>query len=282
MHMRPMRVEDIDYALTQANLEGWAYTHPEFERIFRLPHRGCLVWDEGSPAGFVTSVQCGGTAVIGHLVVSAGSRGRKVGRTLLDGCLAELDAGGVESVLLFSTAQGERLYRSCGFRPTRRVISYGISATGLGERVPPTCTCILPEDLDEVCSIDERVFGDDRRAVLEDLYGGDPDMCFKSVTEGRITGYVFGRRTPMGSDIGPWTSVTGSPADAAGLVTSVLSVQPGGRFDLGLFEDSPLAMGALEGFPCVKRFDVLLMVKGEDRYPADAEGALGIAAFELG
>lgn len=282
MTIRPISADDVDFALALTNVEGWAYSRPEFERILRLPHEGSLVWIDGPPAGFVTSVQFGGTAVIGHLVVSSEFRGKKVGRSLLEECLGCLDSMGIRSVLVFSTAQGRSLYESCGFRPTRRVVSYGISDAPHGRRHVPVCPNLLPEDLDEVCAVDEEVFGDDRTIVLEDLYNGHPGFCFKTEEAGRISGYVFVRSTPIGLDIGPWVSLTGSPEDAERLIAAALSVQPGGRFDMGFFGDCPLAMGALGGYPCVKRFDVQLMVRGEDRYPSSAKGALGIAAFELG
>lgn len=282
MTIRRMTEEDIGFALALSNLEGWAYSATEFEQMFRFPHEGSLVWEEGSPAGFITSVQCGTTATIGHLVVSTEARGRNIGRRLLEASLAEIDSLDIESVLLFSTAQGERLYSSFGFRPSRGVVSYGVSTASRGVTAAPICPQLSPEDLDEACSIDERVFGDDRGDLLETLYRGHPGMCFKKVSQGRLTGYVFVRDTPIGPNIGPWASVTGSPDDAAQLLASALSVRPASRFDMGLFRDIPLAMRLVEGYQCVKRFDVMMMVRGADRYPRREDGALGIAAFELG
>jgi len=278
--MRVMVKDDIDFAIGLTDQEGWAYTRPEFERILRLPHVGSLVWDDDGPLGFVTSVQYGDSAAIGHLVVSGEARGKKVGRRLLEASLRELDNSGIRSILLYATSAGEPLYKSCGFKALRDVVSYGF-------RVEPRKSLrrnemLSSKDLQEVCELDGGLFGDDRSELLKELFRGHPDSCFKTVRDGRITGYVFGRRTPLGGDIGPWCSVTGSVDDALGLVNSVLDYFKGERVELGFFDDVPLARSILEGCEPLKQFSVKLMVRGDVRYPRERTGVLGIAGFELG
>ena len=278
--MRAMVKDDIDFAVGLTDQEGWAYTRPEFERILRLQHAGSLVWDDEGQLGFVTSVQYGDSAVIGHLVVSGEARGRKVGRRLLEASLREIDDAGVTSVLLYATSAGERLYESCGFRAIRDVVSYGFCVCP-GEDARG-CEMLSSGDLSEVCELDEELFGADRSKLLRELHGEHPDLCFKTVRDGRVTGYVFGRRTALGGDIGPWCSVTGSIDDALGLIDSVLSCFSGERVDLGFFGDVPLARSVLEDSEALKQFSVKLMVRGAVRYPKERVGALGIAGFELG
>lgn len=278
--MRPMDEGDIEFALRLTDNEGWAYTQSEFERILRLPHMGCYVWEEDEPIGFVTSVQFGVTAVIGHLVVAAEARGRKVGRHLLEASLRELDSEGIESVLVFSTISGERLYPSFGFRRHRSVVSYGLMASNRSQS--PRCPALASTDMADVCRIDEAVFGDDRSALLRELWREHPDLCFKTETDGELSGFIFGRRTPLGGDFGPWCSTTGSHEDARDLVQSVLSCFRGERVDTGFFDDSPVARSVIQDTEAVKRFSVSLMVRGDDRYPSERSGALGIAGFELG
>ena len=278
--MRAMTEGDIGFALELTDREEWAYSRNEFERMFRLPHSGCLVWDEGSPSAFVTGVQYGRTAVISHLVVSGESRGRNIGRRLLEASLGELDKLGMESVLLFSTSSGERLYRSLGFCNLRDVVSYGFRVgDDLGGR---RCAGVQPEDMEEVCALDSCLFGDDRSLLLNELYAEHPDLCFKTVDGGRVTGFAFGRRTPLGGDIGPWASTSGHDEDASSLLRSVLDGFRGERVDVGFFDDVPLAMSLLDGQRREKEFRVKLMVRGGVRYPAVPQGVLGIAGFELG
>ena len=278
--MREMVEGDIDFVLGLTDREGWGYSRPELERVLRLSHLGCHVLEEDGPAGFITSIQFGETAVIGHLVVSAEARGRKVGRRLLEGTLSELDAAGTRSVVVFSTPAAERLYRSCGFRHSRPLVSMGFTVGE--EEGRPSCSRLANDDLAEVCALDEEVFGDDRSGLLKELYGEYPDLCYKDVHGGDITGYVLARRNPLGGDLGPMCSTTGSPEDALSLMESVLHRFRGERLDLGFFDDVPVLRPLMESRTSIKRIPVRLMVRGDDRYGADRVGALGIAGFELG
>ncbi|MEW5747231.1 MAG: GNAT family N-acetyltransferase [Candidatus Thermoplasmatota archaeon] len=278
--MRRLTEEDLDFALELTDREGWGYSRPELERVLRMSSMGSYLWDEGGPSGFVASLHYGRTAVIGHLVVSEVSRGRKVGRKLLEASLADFDRAGFGSVVVFSTPAAERLYHSCGFERTRQLVSYGFIVEGRGTSSP--CERLLPEDLREVCGIDARVFGDDRSQFIEGLFREYPDLCYKVRRGGRITGYCLGRRNPLGGDLGPLASLSPSPEDALALVDTFLGGFAGRRVDLGFFDDVPYLRSFMGSCASVKRIPVRMMVRGEDRYSAAESGALGIAGFELG
>ena len=278
--MRRLTEEDLDFALELTNREGWGYSRPELERVLRLSRLGSYVWDEGGSSGFISSLHYGRTAVIGHLVVSEESRGRKVGRKLLEKALDDFDGAGFGSVVVFSTPAAERLYHSCGFERTRQLVSYGFMVEGREASSP--CERLLPEDLGEVCGIDTRIFGDDRSPFIEGLFREYPDLCYKVRRGDRIAGYCLGRRNPLGGDLGPLASLSPSPEDALALVDTFLGNFVGRRVDLGFFDDVPYLRSFMGSYASVKRIPVRLMVRGENRYSAEEAGALGIAGFELG
>jgi GNAT superfamily N-acetyltransferase len=278
--MRRLVEADIDFVLELTDREGWGYTRPELERLLRMSSMGSYLWDEGGPSGFVAALHFGGSAVIGQLIVSEASRGKKVGRRLLEAALDDFDRAGVSSVVVFSTPAAEALYSSCGFKRSRPVVSYGFTVEG---PVPhATCPRLLRQDLGEACAIDREIFGDDRSPLLEGLFGEYPHLCYKSVRGGRMTGYCFGRRNPLGGDLGPMASVTSSPDNARALIDSVLQNFVGERVDLGFFDDVPFLRSFMDSRKSVKRIPVRMMVRGDDRYSAERTGALGIAGFELG
>ncbi len=278
--MRRLTEGDLDFALELTDREGWGYSRPELERVLRMSSMGSYLWDEGGPSGFIASLHYGRTAVIGHLVVSEESRGRKVGRMLLETALGDFDRAGFSSVVVFSTPAAERLYHSCGFERTRHLVSYGFIVEGCG--TSPPCERLLPEDLGEVCEIDKNVFGDGRSPFIEGLFREYPDLCYKVQRGGRITGYCLGRRNPLGGDLGPLTSLSPSPEDALALIGSFLGNFLGRRVDLGFFDDVPYLRSLMESYASVKRIPVRMMVRGDGRYSAGLAGALGIAGFELG
>lgn len=280
VEMRRLVEDDIGSILELTECEGWGYSYPEMERVLRISRLGCHLWDEGPDSGFVTGVHFGDTAVIGHLVVSKEARGRKVGRRLLQAALDDFDGAGMKSVVVFSTPSAEALYHSCGFVRSREVVSYGFTVEG--SRSAAVCPRLQAEDLGEVSTIDRELFGDDRSALLEGLFSEYPGLCYKTVKGDRVTGYAFGRRSPMGGDLGPLVSTSTDPDDARALMDSVMHDFVGERLDMGLFNDVPLMRSFMYSHTSVKRIPVRMMVRGEDRYGAGRVGALGIAAFELG
>jgi hypothetical protein len=55
-----------------------------------------------------------------------------------------------------------------------------------------------------ISEIDRRAFGGDRSFFLERRLGLAPELAWLKVSDGRIAGYVFGRRLPDLAWAGPW------------------------------------------------------------------------------
>ncbi len=261
------------------NEEQWAYSSVEIERVLSLSKDMCYVWEDEELRGFVTSLAYSSTAIIGHLLVTAENRGSGIGKGLLEHALSVLDSSGIESVIVFSTEDGSGLYERMGFSKGPKAVSYGMNVTGPISRLPGAKP-VLPEDLDEIATIDEHMFGDSRANLMERLYVEHPGLCHKIVNEnGMIDGYIFARKTPIGGDIGPWVCRT---PDANNLLSSVLSSFEGSRVDMGYFEDNPNIRSIIELHTPVKNFSVRLMIRGLPRYTGDLTRVFGIAGFELG
>ncbi len=276
--IRTMRTSDIDFVLNATNQVRWAYSRVEIERVLSLSKGLSYVWEDEELRGLITSMIHSSTAIIGHLLVTAGNRGVGIGRSLLEHVLSILDSSGIESVITFSTEDGTSLYERMGFSKGPKVVSYGMNVTGPFPRLTTT-EPVFPDDLDEVAAIDERLFGDSRANLLENLHADNPDLCRKTVNGGVIDGYIFARRTPLGGDIGPWICRT---HDAHHLLSSVLSSFDGMRVDMGYFEDNPNIRRIIDSHAQVKNFDVRMMTRGLPRYTGDLTRVFGIAGFELG
>ena len=112
--------EDIQDALSLINIEGWNYSSEEIERMLNLDPGGSFLYGDKPPLAVVTCVTYGLTGVIGHLVVSRSARGQKIGRAMLQKAIDYCDSQGVDSILLYATDEGARLYERFGFRTLRR------------------------------------------------------------------------------------------------------------------------------------------------------------------
>ena len=281
-----MELGDVGLAIELINKEGWGHTRIDIERILTLSPESNLMWEsDGVARGFVTSLVYERSAMVGHVLVSKESRGRQIGKGLIKSLLEILDSNGMESVILYATEDGARLYRGFGFKETNELFSVGLLIReSVRETLEQECEKVQEPDLDELVDMDAMTFGDRRPNLMRRLYSDFPEHCFKLERSGETIGFICGRRTPIGFDIGPWICMSGAEKDATSLLSSVIRSFPaGGRVDLSPFCDNSLAMKILSGHYQYKPAErVKLMVRGEALYRHDRDKVFGAAGFELG
>lgn len=287
MPARKMAKDDVGFAVSLIRSEGWGHTRVDLERILDLSPEGSLVWeDEDGPCGFITSVRYGHTAMIGHLLVSSGSRGRNIGRSLVDTLLDDIDSMGIESCMLYATADGGRLYRQFGFKDSvHELVAVGLFLKDSERKALEShCSPLGDDDLAELVLLDAALFGDDRTVITKRLFREFPEHAFKLERSGDIAGYILGRRTPIGFDIGPWYCLTDSGEDAAVLLDAALRSLPcGGRVDISPFASNTHVPRIIARFRKYRKAErVKLMIRGEQRYTSDSDKVFGVTGFELG
>lgn len=278
-----MEHRDIQQALTLINREGWNYSSEEIERMLRLDPSGSFFFDDGPSQAVVTCVSYSHTGVIGHLVVSKPARGQRIGRAMLQRAIDYLEGQGVDSIILYATEEGARLYDKFGFKSIRRAhCTFANTFQKTGLRVSMMCELVKPRDTAEIIEIDRKIFGDDRTKVMKMLLSEFPQHSFKLERNGRIIGFSLGRATPQGFDLGPWNCLTGSIVEAESLLYATMSSFGPGTMFLGIFADNLQAMKIAGGLSKIKTWQTTLMIRGKDRYSSHIENVFGVAAFELG
>ena len=286
MPVRNMELGDVGLAIELINKEGWGHTRIDIERILTLSPESNLMWEsDGVARGFVTSLVYERSAMVGHVLVSKESRGHQIGTGLIKNLLEILDSTGIESVILYATEDGARLYRGFGFKETNELFAVGLLIReSVRETLEQECEKVQEADLNELVNMDAMTFGDRRPNLMRRLYRDFPEHSFKLERSGKTIGFVCGRRTPIGFDIGPWICMSGAEKDATSLLSSVIRSFPaGGRVDLSPFSDNSLAMKILSGHYQYKPAErVKLMVRGEALYRHDRDKVFGAAGFELG
>jgi len=287
LSVRKMTLGDLGFALSLIRKEGWGHTRIDLERMLSLTPDGSYVWEsDGISRGFITSLRYQNTAMIGHLIVSSDSRGRQVGKRLVNSLLEDADSAGIASVMLYATTDGDRLYSQFGFADSGHdLVAVGL-LVGQEERraLKSKCSLVQEGDLAEVISQDRETFGDDRSGLITRLYREFPEHCFKVERSGELVGFIFGRRTPIGFDIGPWICTPNNNEDAEALLHSVIHSFPcGGRADISPFLENHDVRGIIDKFhhyrkaACVK-----LMIRGSPRYAGNRGRVFGVAGFEVG
>lgn len=281
--IRQLGADDLDFALALTWAEGWCYTRGELERMLKLDPQGSFLYEEDKPLGFITCVTYGRTGVVGHLVVSKAVRGRRIGHSLISKAIDYMSGKGADSMLLYATEDGAKLYLKHGFRVLREVSCIHVDNKPKPAQDPMRrCSKVLRKDLGQIIAMDASLFGDDRSRLIELLYDEFPQHAFKIEEGGRVTGFCFARITDTGFDLGPWSCVSGSRADADSLFRAVLSSIGKGTVYLGIFPENRDAVELVGALPVVRHWRTQLMTRGAERFGTGVEKVYGLAAFELG
>ncbi|MBC5823680.1 MAG: GNAT family N-acetyltransferase [Candidatus Eremiobacteraeota bacterium] len=192
-----------------------AASFPLEQRMATAP-RDWLVADlEGELCGSVSAADYAGTAYIGMMAVAPAVQRRGVGAALMERILQLLDLRGTKTILLDASDAGAGLYRRYGFHDVDRVCVYKAPALAPARARPHFAIAIEKirsnVALEETGALDRRVFGCDRRTVLQRFVADAADGCMLARRKGNeLAGYLIVR----GGTIGPWTATSASSACA--------------------------------------------------------------------
>jgi len=196
--VRPMRHDDIAFALTQTEREGWDIAEDGFEMHLRHDPDGCFVAAaDGAPIGMVTTTRFGDAGFVGNLIVEPAFRRHGIGEALMRRALRRLQDHGARRIELEADAPGVRLYRRLGFVDRFESLRFRRQ-----RRAEPAVTRrtngrpITADDLGLISHLDRFCFGADRARLLAALierspgsyWVGDPDEPAGYVITQRLTG----------------------------------------------------------------------------------------------
>jgi len=275
---------DIDFAVHLTVEEGWNYTPQEIGLMLELDPKGSFIYEDGkNRLGFVTTVTYSRTGVIGHLIVTEKARRKKIGESLVKEAIDYMEERGAESMMLYATAEGSKLYERHGFTPRDEIFcAHSKLEKGHMGKVSESCTPVSAHDLKEIISIDRELFGDDRGRVLETIYRHSRRSSFKIERGNGIEGYIFARPDHVGHDLGPWACLSGRSEDAEDLFAAALSTVGTGTLYSGSFVKNLEAGRIIRKLPLERSWTIPMMIRGKSRYGSDVKKAFALAAFELG
>jgi GNAT superfamily N-acetyltransferase len=206
--LRSMTSGDITLGMRLRQQAGWNQTEADWRRCLELQPDGCFVAeDEGVPVGTVTTCIFGSVGWIAMVLVDVAMRGRGIGRALLHGALAFLDAREIASVRLDATPLGRPLYQSLGFAEEYTLIRHeGVlsdqeTAAKLSEEV---VVRVLPAaHLERVLQLDRQITSTDRQTLLRRLFAESPEEWYVAVRGEEVLGYAAARAGSRAWHIGP-------------------------------------------------------------------------------
>jgi GNAT superfamily N-acetyltransferase len=231
---------DLDEALALSSTAGWNQRLDDWRVLAALAPQGSFAArDHGRIVGTAIGIDYGGFSWIAMMLVETGYRGRGLGRLLLE---AAIDAVPDDTpVRLDATPMGRPLYLSFGFEDECAITRFAADAsrgdTPADEGAQPVHAVRRLDGaaLADVAADDARVFGGQRRAVLEWALDMAPEYAL--VTENEAAGgwqYCFGRHGRIFDQVGP---VVAAREDAArALARGALSSARGRALVMDVFD----------------------------------------------
>jgi len=245
MHISQMTAEDIGFAVSMTDLEGWGNTTADFERLIYFEPKGCFVARiDGRRAGMITTTTYGEYAFMGSLIVDANFRRQGIGEALMRHAMAYLDDKGIKGIELDGTFQGVPLYRKLGFKD--KYLSLRLRRPS--DNGQPAFSKAKDYSTEEILSFDRIMTGLDRDRILSRFIEEFPDSVYLSGKE-RLNGYgLISPRTGKTKAIGP---VVAETEDIAERIIDEM-IERNRAFDLTI------------GLPGIVSYDLVSFLIGHD------------------
>jgi GNAT superfamily N-acetyltransferase len=220
MDIRLLTAGDLDGALTLSSTAGWNQRLADWRRLLQLAPSGSFAAVTGGRiVGTAIGIDYGSFAWIAMMLVDPAYRGQGLGARLLEAAMGAVAPD--LTIRLDATPMGRPLYQRYGFED-EAMLSRNVADTVhvAGDKDNGTTVRgMTAADLPAVIAIDRRVFGGDRRDLLEWALETAPHYA-RVLDSTAGCQYCFGRAGRLFDQIGP--VVANNDADAAALVDAAL------------------------------------------------------------
>lgn len=203
LHIRNMKVDDLDFASECTAIEGWASeTREELDHFLGYDAEGCFIAEwHAQKVGMCIGTSYGVDAFLGELIVIKQFRERGIGQRLLQHTLGYLKKKGAKNIFLDSTLNSVGLYKKIGFREICISLRFEGQITGVAHsNVYP----IKMDNLAKILELDRQIFGADRSFFIKQNFIKYPQFCLMMTQDEEIEGYVMARPGRNILFVGPW------------------------------------------------------------------------------
>lgn len=220
----PLGPNDIPFAKSLTDAEGWARSEREWRRFLRVQPDGFFrAVCGGMPVGIVGMFCYEQVAWIHSLIIVPGQRRRGIGRQLVAFCSQEANRRGIRALKLDAAPGTVPFYEKLGWRPefpSRRF-------TGKGRPVSHGGRVVRDDEVDALVEMDREALGWDRSRLIRELLRDEPDDAFVFGPSRHLEGYVGSAPAEGRVEIGPMVVPSGEVRVARELMRAVLNRWPG-------------------------------------------------------
>ncbi len=221
-HVENMTPEDFAFAVKLSNTMNWNMTNDDFEFNMKLEPEGCFTLFDGvERVGVATCISYGRVGWFGNLIVEATYRYRGAGTLLVKHAVNYLKSRGAETVGLYAYEHLISFYCNLGFKRDRDF--HVLKASNASSEADGSVTAAKKQDIPALVELDSRCFGACRRKLLEPILLDEGNLCYVSVEDGDVAGFVAAKIYGSMAEVGPLVCRRRSSDVAVGLLKTVLT-----------------------------------------------------------
>ncbi len=207
LQIRPMRTNDVPFAIRLTDQEKWGVTRLVLKRILRLdPHGSFIATDGPKRVGLATTTSYGKKlAWIGNVIVDKEYRGKHVGRALVQHAVQYLRRSGIRHIALYCFDENVEFYLNLGFvrdvpfvRLRRKPKPFHIAPSLPKPRQTLSLNVLLVKD--------EKAFGADRSKLLRMVLRTESGW-FVGHSHGPSIAYLLVKEYGDDCEFGPWVCI---------------------------------------------------------------------------
>jgi GNAT superfamily N-acetyltransferase len=276
---RKMNPDDIGAGLKLCREAKWNQLERDWKLFLQLSPNGCCVAaNEGKVAGTVTTV-CYQHSFgwIGMVLVDAAFQRRGIGLQLLREALQILREE--KTVKLDATPAGREVYLKLNFVDEYQLGRMSTIVTADKLNVS-TARFVQKNDLPALIEFDHKIFGANRRPLLEWMWEGAPQYTFLVKEQNEIQGYCSGRPGHHFIHIGP--VVAQNINIAKNLVSAALLSCIGCPVILDALHFDPEWLAWLAAIGFTEQRPFIRMYRGSNSFPGMPEKQFAIMGPEFG
>jgi ribosomal protein S18 acetylase RimI-like enzyme len=259
-----MSVDDFAFAVRLTDTMNWKLVEEDFQFMKDLEPEGCfIIWDESERIGVATTISFGKVGWLGNVIVREEYRGRGAGSLLVKHALDYLTKQDVETTGLYAYQNKIPFYQRLGLEYDSDFIVLSGKPDSSSEHIHQREAS--KHDEREIIDLDQLCFGSSRRKLLAPILSDSSNVCYVSLENKSIQGFVVVKVYPGMAEVGPLVSKRGRPEIAVNLLKTALNRVKGFEVVTCIPEKESIIRSTLMSFGFSEAFRVARMFLGTPR-----------------
>jgi len=278
MEIKFLNTKDLSRAMELSRQAGWNQTEEDWQMLWSINKKGYLgAFENGILVGTVGTINYPNAfGFINMVLVDKNYRGKGIGKILVTHAIELLE--NIKTIKLDATALGKPLYEQYGFRDEEKIVRM-VCDQSIHKCPPVKANFLTSDDIENIKTMDEQVFGGDRSIVLQQLIAKNPNMSFLIKGSEQPVGFGIGRKGINYYHIGPL--VAENQETAENLVLSIIQVHPNANWMIDVFTRHEKWIKWLTNLGFKEQRTFIRMALGINNSTARIDNQFSIAGPEL-